>query len=305
MSLAISFAAYGEPEQLSLTELTAPQPGPGQVQLKVRAAGVNPLDWKLRAGYLTGFMPLELPHVPGLEAAGTVTAVGPGVTRWSVGDEVFGSVPAAYAEYAVTGEELLAAKPADLSWEQAGALHMAAETSFRTLAELGVAKGDTLLIHGAAGSVGAVAVQFAVAAGARVIGTASPANHDYLRELGAEPVAYGEGVFERVRALAPEGVHAVLDAAGGYLAGSVELTGGTERVIAIVDAQEAAGAGVRFSGTDPATWRTAEGLAKVLELHAAGTFVLPVRTVLPLAEAAEAHRLSAQGHGRGRIVLTV
>ncbi|MFE9429141.1 NADP-dependent oxidoreductase [Kitasatospora sp. NPDC006697] len=305
MSVAISFTAYGDADQLTTVEAEAPQPGPGEVQLRVRAAGVNPVDWKLRAGYLAAVMPLELPHVLGLEAAGTVTAVGAGVTRWSVGDEVFGRVPAAYAEYAVTAENALAAKPAELSWEQAGALHMAAETSTRALAALGLAKGETLLVHGAAGGVGAVAVQFAVAAGARVIGTASPANHDYLRELGAEPVEYGDEVFDRVRAVASEGVDAVLDTAGGYLAGSVALLGGGARVLSIVNPQEAEEAGASFTGSDPEADHTPAALAKVLELTAAGTFRLPLRAVLPLAEAARAHRLSEQGHGRGRIVLTV
>jgi NADPH:quinone reductase-like Zn-dependent oxidoreductase len=305
MSIAISLAAYGPADELRPTETTAPLPGPGQVQLRVRAAGVNPVDWKIRAGHLAAVMPVEFPFVPGLDAAGEVTTVGAGVTEWAVGDQVFGQVPAAYAEYAVADAAMLAAKPAGLSWAQAGGLQLPAETAYRALGLAKVEAGDTLLVHGAAGGVGGLAVQFAVAAGARVIGTASAANHAYLRSLGAVPVEYGDGVFDRVRAAAPEGVTVVLDAVGGMLAGSVELVGSTDRVLSIVDPAEAAETGTRFTGSDPAEIRTAQALAEVLRLHAAGTLQFPVRAVFPLTEAADAHRLSEQGHGRGKIVLTV
>ncbi|MEV7006719.1 NADP-dependent oxidoreductase [Streptosporangium sp. NPDC051022] len=300
---SIVFSSYGEPEELRLTETPVPQPGPGQVLLRVRAAGVNPVDWKIRAGLLKDFFSVPLPHVPGLEGAGVVVALGEGVTARSVGDEVFGPITGAYAEYALADADRLAAKPADLTWEAAAGVYTSAETAARALDLLKVGAGETLLVHGAAGSVGGLVIQFAVAAGARVVGTASEANHDYLRELGAIPVVYGDGVFDRVREAAPEGVNAVLDAVGGAVAGSVELLGGPERVVSIVAPAEAESAGARFTGAGDGEDRTEQAHAQTLALHAAGTLNLPIRATFPLAEAAEAHRLSAQGHGRGKIVL--
>ncbi|MEV8635111.1 NADP-dependent oxidoreductase [Streptosporangium sp. NPDC051023] len=300
---SIVFSSYGEPEELRLVELPVPTPGPGQVLLQVRAAGVNPVDWKIRAGLLQEFLPVNLPHVPGLEAAGVVAAVGQDVSAWSVGDEVFGAAVGAYAEYALSDADRLAAKPADLTWEAAAGLHSSAETAHRTLNLLKVSAGETLLVHGAAGSVGGLVVQFAIALGARVVGTASEANHAYLRELGAVPVSYGEGVFDRIREAAPEGVNAALDAIGGTVAGSVDLLGGPERVISIVDPGEANSLGVRFTGGGDGEDRTPQALAQAIALHTAGTLNLPIRATFPLAEAAAAHELSAQGHGRGKIVL--
>ena len=301
---SISFAAYGDTDVLRFGEAAVPEPGPGQVLLRVQAAGVNPLDWKLRQGLMEAVFPVAFPHVPGLEASGTVAAVGPGVTAWKVGDEVFGPVAGGYAEYATADAGKLAARPEDLDRETAAALPVAAEAATRALGLLGLAAGETLLVHAAAGAVGSLAVQFAVAAGATVIGTAGEANHDHLRALGAVPVGYGEGVFDRVREAAPQGVDAVLDAAGsGVLAGSVELVGGPERVVSLVNPAEAGPLGVRFSGGGPAEDRTADALAAAVALHRAGTLVAPIRAALPLADAAAAHRLSEQGHGLGKITL--
>ncbi|MFF4777370.1 NADP-dependent oxidoreductase [Microtetraspora fusca] len=301
---SIAFSSYGEPEELRLVDAPVPHPGHGQVLLRVRAAGVNPVDWKIRGGALTDFLPVDLPHVPGLEAAGVVMSIGAGVSSWSVGDEVFGPAVGAYAEYALADADRLAAKPADLDWERAAGLHMVAETAYRALEFLEVAVGDTVLIHGAAGGVGGLATQFAIAAGAHVVGTASEANHAYLRTLGAVPVEYGEGLFDRVREVVSGGVDAVLDTAGGgVLAGSVELLGGPERVVSIVDPAEAGPLGVRFTGGDPAEDRTAPALARAVALHAAGTLCLPIRATFPLADAAAAHRLGERGHGRGKIIL--
>ena len=301
---SVSFADFGGPEQLRLGERAVPVPGPGQVLLRVHAAGVNPLDWKIRRGFMAEAFPVELPHVPGLEASGTVVALGPGVANWQVGDEVFGPALAAYARYTLAEAGTLAAKPASLGWESAAALPVAAETAYRALELLAVKPGETLLVHAAAGAVGSIAVQFAVANGVRVIGTASAGNHAHLSALGAVPVAYGEGLFGRVRAAAPEGVDAVLDASGsGVLAGSVELVGGPDRVVSVVNPAEAGPLGVRFTGGGGDEDRTVEGLAAALALHRAGTLDLQVRSALPLAEAAAAQELSEHGHGRGKIVL--
>ncbi|WP_042407195.1 NADP-dependent oxidoreductase [Streptacidiphilus carbonis] len=301
---AVSFSAYGEPVELRLTDTAVPKPGPGQVLLRVAAAAVNPLDWKLRRGFMQAVFPVEFPHIPGLEAAGTVVATGPGVDSWQVGDEVFGSAVAAYAEYALAEAATLAARPADLPVATAAGLPVAAETAVRALGLLDLKPGETLLVHGAAGSVATLAVQFAVADGIRVIGTAGERDHQALRELGAVPVLYGDGVFDRVREAADgQPVAAVLHTAGdGLLADSVALVGGPERVLTISAAQEAGPLGVRFtSGGDAAG--AVEGLSRALALHAAGTLSAPVRTTLPLADAPTAHRLSEQGGGRGKIVL--
>lgn len=217
------------------------------------------MDYKIRYGWMEEVFPTPLPAVPGLELAGIVDEVGEGVTGAAVGDEVLGwSTTGAYAQYALA--ESFARKPADLGWAEAAALPVATETAQRVLDLLGVQAGETLLLHGAAGAVGSAATQLAVAAGATVVGTASPAGHEYLRELGALPVAYGDGLAERVRAAAPQGVDAVFDTAGkGVLPLSIELRGGTtERIVTIADSAAAAH-GVTFSGRPRAAREGARG----------------------------------------------
>src|SRR5689334_9460658 len=229
---AVQFSRFGGPEVLEIVDLPDPHPGPGQVRIAVRAAGVNASDWKKRQG----LMDPELPQTMGYEAAGVVDELGAGVADVAVGDAVFGfsGQGAAQAELAVLSH--YAPVPPSLDFAGAAALPAAVETAVRALDQLGVAAGETLLISGASGSVGSAAVQLAVARGTRVIGTASPANHDHLRTLGAQPVAYGEGLVERVRALAPDGVDRALDVAGsGVLPELIELAGGPERVVTIAD----------------------------------------------------------------------
>ncbi|ADI11392.1 Zn-binding oxidoreductase [Streptomyces bingchenggensis BCW-1] len=297
---AIVYEEYGGPEVLRLKEMAEPHPGPGQVRLKVVAAAVNPLDYKIRRGWMPQMGPAEFPAIPGQEASGIVDEVGPGVTGLSVGDEVLGwTDTGAYAAYALA--TVVAPKPADLDWESAAALPVAAETSARVLDLLQLTDGETLLLHGAAGVVGGVGVQLAVARGATVIGTASPANHDYLRSLGAIPVAYGEGLADRVRAVAPRGVDAVYDAAGqGDLPVSIELRGGTtDRIVTIADIQ-AADLGVTFSGGGD---RSAEALADHARLAAAGRLRVLIAQSYPLADAAKAHEQSETGHTRGKLIL--
>ena len=223
---AITYTEFGGPEVLRLEEVDEPHAGRGQVRLKVVAAGVNPLDSKIRNGWRPQIAP-PFPVIPGVEAAGVVDEVGESVTGVAVGDEVLGwTVTGAYAEHALAVD--FGPKPADLDWDLAAALPVAVETSVRVLDALGVGEGDTLLLHGAAGVTGAVGVQLAVTRGATVIGTASPGNHDYLRSLGAIPVAYGAGLADRVREAAPRGIDAVYDAAGaGDLEVSIDLRGGT------------------------------------------------------------------------------
>ncbi len=300
---AIRFSQYGGPEVLQLVDVDDPLAGPGQVRIAVKAAGVNPIEWKLRQGLMAQARPLAFPAGLGSDLAGTIDQTGEGVSGLQVGDEVLGtSVSPAYAQLALAQPADLVAKPAELSWEVAGGVAIAARTAWRTLAELHVASGETLLVHAAAGGVGVVAVQLAHARGVRVIGTASEANHEYLRSLGVLPVAYGEGWEERVRALAPDGVDAVLDGSGrGELPGSIALAGGTERVVTIA-AYDAAEHGVLFSGPQ-STIDASPALGEVVPLIAAGKVLLPIARTYPLADAAAAHAESEAGHVRGKIVL--
>jgi NADPH:quinone reductase-like Zn-dependent oxidoreductase len=298
---AVTFSEYGDPDVLHVAEVDEPHPGPGQVRIAVRAAGVNPIDWKARSGMMREVMPLSLPVIDGREAAGVIDEAGPGVTDWAAGDEVFGfAVAGAAADYAVLDD--VARKPPGLSWEEAAALPVAAETSVRVFNVLGgLGAGQTIVIDGAAGGVGSVAVQLAIARGARVIGTASERNHEFLRSLGAEPTTYGPGLVERVRALAPEGVDAGFDTAGqGAVPDLIELTGDPARVASIADFGAAALGAKVTGGSDG---RATEALAEAAELADAGRLRPFVAQAFTFADAPEAHRVSQAGHVRGKLVL--
>jgi NADPH:quinone reductase-like Zn-dependent oxidoreductase len=297
---AVRFDKFGGPEVLEVVDLPDPHPGPGQVRIRVRAAGINPSDWKKRQG----LMDEELPQSLGYEAAGIVDELGEGVVDVAVGDRAFGfsAEGAAQAELAVLSDH--APIPPSLDFPEAAALPAAIETATRALDQLGVGSGHTLLVNGASGNVGSAAVQLAVVRGARVIGTASQVNHDYLRSLGAEPVAYGEGMVDRVRAAAPEGVDVALDVAGsGVLPELIELAGDPEHVVTIADFAGAREHGVRFSSGDAG--RALHALAELGELVESGRFSLPVARTFPLDEVAEAHRVGEAGQVRGKLVLVV
>jgi len=301
---AARFSRFGGPEVLEIVDLPDPHPGPGQVRIAVRAAGVNPSDWKKREG----LMDPELPQTMGYEAAGVVDELGEGVADVAVGDRVFGLSAEGAAQAELTVLSFYAPIPPSLTFAGAAALPAAVETATRALDQLGVGarvgRGSTLLINGASGSVGSAAVQLALARGVRVIGTASPANHDYLRSLGAEPVAYGEGLAGRVRALAPDGVDAALDVAGsGVLPELIELADGPEYVVTIADFTGAQEHGVRFSRGDAG--RAVHALAEIGELIESGRFSLPVARTFPLAEIAQAHRAGEDGHVREKLVLVI
>lgn len=295
---AVRFSRFGGPEVLEIVDLPDPHPGPGQVRIAVRAAGVNPSDWKKRAG----LMDEDLPQTMGHEAAGVVDELGDGVADVAVGDRVFGfsADGTAQADLAVLSH--YAPIPPSLDFAGAAALPAAVETATRALDQLGVGSGGTLLVNGASGSVGSAAVQLAAVRGARVIGTASPANHEYLRTLGAEPVAYGEGLTERVRALAPDGVDLALDVAGsGVLPELIALAGGREHVVTVADFLGARQHGVWFSSGDAG--RAVHALAGIGALVEAGRFSLPVARTFPLTEVAAAHRAGEDGQVRGKLVL--
>jgi NADPH:quinone reductase-like Zn-dependent oxidoreductase len=297
----IEFSQFGGPEVLELVELPDPQPAPGQIRVAVRAVGVNPIDWKVRSGAMGG----DLPKRTGQEVAGVVDELGDGVSGVAVGDAVFGGAAGGGGAAELALLENYAPIPASLDFAGAAALPVAVETAVRTLDALGVGGGQTIVINGASGSVGIAAVQFARSRGARVIGTASGANHDYLREFGAEPTTYGEGLVERVRALAGDGVDRALDAAGGgALPALVELTGSPERVVTIADYAGAQQTGVPFSG-GMGPERAWHALADAAELIEAGRFRLPVAQTFPLDQIGAAHRISESGHPRGKLVLIV
>ncbi|RAY11738.1 NADP-dependent oxidoreductase [Actinomadura craniellae] len=304
---AITLSEYGGPDDLEPAEFPEPKVAPGEVLVRVRAAGVNPVDWKIAEGLLDALLEVRFPLVPGWDVAGVVEQVGLDVEEFSVGDEVMGYIRkdtvqlGAYAERVAASVRLLARRPAALSWEQAAGLPLAGLTAYQSLERVGVAAGETVLVHAAAGGVGSLGVQLAVARGARVIGTASERNHGFLRELGAEPVAYGDGLAERVRELAPEGVDAALDFVGGGVVDlSQELLRRRDRVASIADPEAVAKGGhyvwVRPDSVD---------LTVLADLADAGRLDVPVDRVLPLADAAEAWRYSRTGRARGKVVLTV
>lgn len=304
---AIIQEQYGGPEVLTLGERPDPKVAPGEVLIRVKAAGVNPVDWKLGAGYLDAMMETQFPITPGWDVSGVVEAVGLDVYDYAVGDEVIGYVRkdwvqnGTYAELVAANVRLIARKPAALDWTEAAGLPLAGLTAYQCLDRVRVGEGDTVLVHAAAGGVGAFATQLAVLRGARVIGTASERNHDFLRELGAEPVSYGDGLVERVRSLVPNGVDAVVDCVGGEsIDASREVLSDFSRLVSVVDprAEELGGATmwVRPNAAD---------LTELARRADAGELRVFVDRVLPLEQAAEAWRLSMEGRTRGKIVLSV
>jgi NADPH:quinone reductase-like Zn-dependent oxidoreductase len=296
---ALQFSAYGGPEVLAWAEAPEPHPGPGQLRIVVRAASVNPIDWKAFTGMMSGGEPMAGTGYLGADAAGVVDEVGEGVTGVSVGDEMFGRGRNTQAEYAVL--DSWAAKPPSVDWSVAAAAGVAGETSERGLRLLDVSAGDTLFVDGGAGGVGAVAVQMARARGAKVIASASEANHDYLRELGATPVGYGQGVAERVRVAAGGRVDAVLDVAGKTpVEELISLVPEPSQVLSIANfAAGQAGARVSGGGADS---HPMEAMALVAELLAQNKLVIKLQT-FPFGRAAEAYRISQSGHVRGKLVL--
>jgi NADPH:quinone reductase-like Zn-dependent oxidoreductase len=298
---AVQYREFGGPGVLKLVDLPDPHPAPGQIRVAVRAVGINPTDWKHRRGLFGG----ELPQMTGLDVAGVVDELGEGVSDVALGDRVFGIAVggAGAAELALLAD--YAPIPAPLDLAHAAALPIAIETATRCLELLDVNENTTLLINGAAGAVGSSAVQLARARGARVIGTASPGNHDYLHSLGAEPTTYGNGLEQRVRTIAPDGIDAALDAAGGdALPALVNLAGSPDRVVTIADPQGAQQTGVRMSG-GPGTKRAVHALRDIAPLIEAGQFRLPVAQTFKLDQIGEAHRLSESGHVRGKLVVLV
>lgn len=307
---AIQFDAYGGSEVLHVVDVAAPQPAANQVRVRVHAVGVNPMEIKIRSGAMKDFVPTAFPAIPGMELAGTIDELGSGVTGLEVGDAVLGwSETGAYAEHALATQ--VVAKPAGLAWDVAAAIPVAVDTAHRVLELLAVTTGDTVLIHGGAGVVGAMAVQLAILRGARVVATASPADQDYVRSLGATAVTYGDGLAARIAALglparpgAPHGIDAVLDAAGkGALPVSIELRGDASRIVTIAD-MGAQALGIPFSAGQPGD-RNLPRVADVAKLVAAGTVQVPIGAHFSLADAPKAQDQVAAGGQRGKVILSV
>ncbi|MEE1784951.1 NADP-dependent oxidoreductase [Streptomyces sp. SP17BM10] len=305
---AITYRGYGGPDVLEYGDVPEPKLGPDSVLVRVAAASVNPVDWKIQAGYLDSALDVVFPVIPGWDVAGVVEQVGVGVTEFAPGDEVMGYVRedlvrrGTFAEYVAAPVRTLARKPAGLDFAQAAGLPLAGLTGYQALTRaLEVKPGETVLIHAAAGGVGSLAVQIAVALGARVIGTASERNHDYLRTLGAEPVAYGDGLADRVRALAPNGLDAVLDLIGGEaLQISPALLSDGGRLASVAD-----GAVLALGGRYVFVRPDVADLSALADLAETGRLTVEVAATFPLEQAADAQRLNAAGHTRGKIVVTI
>jgi NADPH:quinone reductase len=313
MASVVIATAFGGPEVLSVADQPTAEPGPGEARIEVRAAGVNPFDAKAYSGAF-GSDPARLPLRLGSEAAGVVTAVGPDAVGpagpITAGQEVIAfRAPGAYATELVLPAEALVPKPAALDWAQAAGLMVTGATAWHVLTATDVGKGDTVLIHAAAGGVGVMAVQLAAARGARVVATASPARHDFLRGLGAVPVAYGAGLADRVRAAAPGGIDAALDLVGTDEAIDVSLALVADRARIATIAAFARGleAGIKVlggaPGADPGTKIRAAARLDLARLSGEGTLRVFVTQTFPLADAAGAHRAIMGGHATGKIAL--
>ncbi|MBP2437630.1 quinone oxidoreductase family protein [Microbacterium amylolyticum] len=312
MAKAVQYTQLGGPEVLTVNEIPEQQPGPGKIAVRIEAAGVNPIDQKLREG-IRAAPPFTSPRGTGLDGAGTVTAVGDDVDGFRAGDPVaFTGTLGTYATDIVISASKAAVRPAGVSAAQGAALGIPAGTAYQALKSLGVREDDTLLIHGGSGSVGQAAIQFGVLFGARVIATTSDARADRVSNLGAEPVRYGDGLTGRVLEMAPDGVTAILDCAGadGVLEASVELLDDSSRIATIVLGAQADEMGLRaFAGgsATPLTeqqnaWRS-EALPVSLALIAAGYFDVELGDAFPLDRAAEAQEATAKGAAGKLLIL--
>jgi NADPH:quinone reductase-like Zn-dependent oxidoreductase len=298
---AVQFSEYGGPEVLHVVDVDEPHAGPGQVRIAVRAVGVNPSDWKRRAGQYRDFEEVTFPSGVGVEASGIVDEIGLGVSGVSVGDAIFGYGANTVAQFAVLTHWVH--KPDDLSFDVAGGLPVIVETAMRALEEVGAKSGETLLVSGAAGGIGSAVVQFARLRGITVIGTASGQKHDYLRGLGAIPTTYGPGLVDRVRALAPEGVDAALDLVGsGIIQELIEIVGDPSRVLSVADfAAEQYGAKFSHGPPEDPEWI----LSDVSHFCSEGLFRLHVEQTFSLEQTAVAQDVSAKGHVTGKLIILI
>ncbi|WP_415975969.1 NADP-dependent oxidoreductase [Rhodococcus sp. 077-4] len=300
---AVAIDQHGPASVLRTRTLARPTPSPGEVLVKIRVAGVQVTDAAIREGWVPPGARIEFPQILGNEFSGTVDELGEGVDRFAIGDDVLGfRVLGCYAEYASVPLEQIVDKPTAVSWRTAGALSASGQTAHTALERLGARSGETLLVHGAAGGVGSMAVQLARHRGLRVVGTASHGNHPYLEQMGALAVTYGDGQLERIKEAAPQGVDLVLDAAGHEnLRTAVDLVSDRSRIGTIVDISLARDLNCQWITSD----RSAARLRDLTDLCAAGHLRVTVRAAYSLDESVDAHRDVETGHGHGKVVLLV
>jgi len=302
----LRFDRYGGVDVLDVREVPIPEPAEGRAVVRVVAAGVNPGEIPIREGRFHDRWPATFPSGQGTDLAGVVSAVGPGVENVAIGDAVIGysNERSAQADYVSLPADRLVPKPESIPWEVAAALPIAGFTATSLVQVTRPSPGETVVVSGAAGGVGGITTQLALNAGARVIGVAGPANADWLRSLGAEPVEHGDGLEERVRALAPDGVAALLDTfGGGYVALGMRLGVPRERIATIIDWAAAGQYGTATAGQ--ASVESPEVLARIAELVANGELVIPIAATFPLERVRDAYELLAERHTRGKIVLLV
>jgi NADPH:quinone reductase-like Zn-dependent oxidoreductase len=302
---AVRFDEYGDVDVLKVVQVPTPEPGDGQVLVQVKAAGINPGEAKIRAGLLHARWPATFPSGEGSDLAGVIASTGPGVTRFAAGDEVIGWTDnrASQAEYVVVDEQNLTARPAGVPWEVAGSLYVAGATAWAAVRAVALTEGDTVVVSGAAGGVGAIAVQLARLAGATVIGLAGAANHDWLTGHGVIPVTYGDGVADRIRQAAGK-VDAFVDTFGDdYVELALELGAEPSRIDTIVRFDAPEKYGVKAEGSMAGS--SASVLAELAGLIAEGKLEVPIAGSYPLSDVQDAYRQLASGHVRGKIVLTM
>jgi NADPH:quinone reductase-like Zn-dependent oxidoreductase len=300
---AVRFAEYGDVAVLNVVDIPVPQPGTGQVAVQVKATGINPGEAKIREGLLHARWPATFPCGEGSDLAGVISQIGEGVTAFAPGDDVIGYTDnrASQAEYVLVEAGHLTSKPAGVPWEVAGSLYVAGCTAYAAVRAASLAPGDTLVVAGAAGGVGSIAVQLARLAGAEVVGLASEVQHDWLRSKGVIPVTYGDGVANRIRAAAPK-TDAFIDTVGaGYVRLAIDLGIRPDRIDTIADFEAVAQYGVKADGN--AAGASADVLAELARLVAAGQLEVPIAATFPLDRVRDAYRLLAQGHTRGKVVL--
>jgi len=304
MPRAVRFDKYGGLEVLQVVEVDRPIPGPGKVLVRVKAAGINPGEASIRKGLFADRWPSTFPSGQGSDLAGIVEQLGPGVANVAVGDEVIGFTNdrSSQAEFVLVDSGNLVPRPANVSWEQAGALFVAGTTAYAAVRSVALSASDTVVVSGAAGGVGSIAVQLARNAGAKVIGLSGDANHKWLTDHGVIPVTYGDGVEDRIRAASGGKVDAFIDTfGGGYVELALRLGVAKNRIDTIIDFAAAAKYGVKTEGSHEAA--TADVLAQLAGLLAGGRLEIPIAKVYPLADVRAAYRELEQRHTRGKIVL--
>lgn len=304
MAQAVEFDRYGDVDVLNVVEVPEPAAGPGQVAVRVVAAGINPGETKIREGLLHDRWPATFPSGQGSDFAGRVTALGEGVGGVAVGDEVLGFTEqrASHATHVVVPAEQVTAKPAALSWDVAGSVYVAGTTAFAAARSVSPTAGDTVVVSGAAGGVGSLVVQLLRAKDVTVIGIAGPGNHAWLRSKGVIPIEYGDGLADRLRAAAPDGIDAFIDTYGdGYVALAIELGVPPERIDTIIDFAAVEKYGVKSEGN--AFANTIDVVAELAGLAATGALEIPIAATYPLDRVRDAYRELERGHTHGKIVL--